>query len=283
MEPAKDTAPFCKQEVDLKIGFVQFAPVLGDAGATMQRIGRLVSHCAEADLLVLPELCNSGYNFESPQQAWDTSEEIADSVFVSYLEALCQRHNLYIASGLNERDGDRLYNTAVLVGPQGYLGKYRKLHLFLNERDYFEPGDVGLPVFDIGSCKIGMLVCFDWLFPEVWRILALKGADIICHPSNLVLPGLAQGAVPIHALTNRIYIVTGNRIGTEGDLSFTGLSTIASPRGDVLEQASPSEEQVGLRDIDISLSREKNITPRNNIFGDRRPEEYSFLLRTGET
>lgn len=122
-----------------------------------------------------------------------------------------------------------------------------------------------------------MLVCFDWIFPEVWRILALKGAEIICHPSNLVLPGFAQKAIPIHALTNRVYIVTANRIGAEGDLLFTGLSTIANPRGDVLVQASQKKEEVGTQDIDITMARDKMVTPRNDLLGDRRPKEYTLL------
>jgi predicted amidohydrolase len=264
----------------LKIGFVQFAPALADVQATMHQIESLAPLCAGADLLVLPELCNSGYNFTSHQQAWESSEQINDSVFLRFLEDLSQRHGFFVVSGLNERDGSRLYNSAVLVGPGGYVGRYRKLHLFMNEVDYFDPGDVGLPVFDIGSCKVGMLICFDWLFPEVWRILALKGADVICHPSNLVLPGLAQSAVPIWALTNRVYVVTANRIGSEGDLTFTGLSTIASPRGDVRMQASASEVRVGLVDADTALSRNKLITPRNDIFRDRRPQEYGLLAET---
>ena len=148
----------------------------------------------------------------------------------------------------------------------------------MNEKDYFEPGDVGLPVFDIGVCKLGMLVCFDWIFPEVWRILALKGVDVICHPSNLVLPGFAQRSVPIHALTNRVYVVTANRIGMEGDLVFTGLSMIANPKGDVLVQALQMEEEVGIVDVDVGLARDKMITARNDIFADRRPNDYAFLL-----
>ena len=122
-----------------------------------------------------------------------------------------------------------------------------------------------------------MLVCFDWIFPEVWRIVALKGAEIICHPSNLVLPGFAQRAVPIHALTNRVYVITANRIGIEGELSFTGLSTIANPQGDILVQASQTEEEVGMEDIDIGMARDKMITPRNHVLHDRRPKEYSLL------
>ena len=261
----------------MKVGFIQLAPVLGDVQATIRKIDRLIHHCEITDILVLPELCNSGYNFNSYQQAWETSEEVESSVFVQYLRSKCKQFNLYIVAGFNERHNELLYNSAILIGPKGYIGKYRKLHLFMNEKDYFKPGDVGLPVFEIGLCKIGMLVCFDWIFPEVWRILALKGAEIICHPSNLILPGFAQKAVPIHALTNRVYIVTANRIGTEGDLSFTGLSTIADPKGEILVQASQAEEEVGIKDIDITMARDKMITHRNDVFSDRRPGEYSLL------
>ena len=265
----------------MKIGFIQFAPVLGDAQATIRKIDGLIDQTKITDILVLPELCNSGYNFTSFEEAWETSERIEDSIFINYLISKCKQFNLYIVSGFNERDNKDLYNSAILIGPKGYIGKYRKLHLFMNEKDYFKPGNIGLPVFDIGLCKIGMLVCFDWIFPEVWRILALKGAEIICHPSNLVLPGLAQKAVPIHALTNRIYTITANRIGIEGDLSFTGLSTIANPNGDILFQASRTEEATVIKDIDIRLARDKIITKKNDLFSDRRPEEYSLLIEKG--
>ena len=262
----------------MKIGFVQCEPVLGDVHATIQRIDDLIHRVTKPDILVLPELCNSGYNFLSYEQAWETSEEISDSIFIRYMESKCAQLNMHIISGFNERDNDKLYNTSVLIGPKGYIGSYRKLHLFMNEKDYFEPGNTGLPVFDIGSCKIGMLVCFDWIFPEAWRIIALKGADIICHPSNMVLPGLAQRAVPIHAITNRVYIITANRVGAERGLSFTGLSMIINPKGDILAQASQAEEEIQIRDIDINMARDKMITQRNDLFGDRRPEEYTALI-----
>jgi len=264
----------------LKIGFLQFSPRLGDVQGTIESIERLLSGCDETDIVVLPELCNSGYNFTSHQQAWDASEPIEGGPFMEFLIAKCRSLNTHIVTGLNERDGDLLYNSAVLIGPNGPIGTYRKLHLFLNEKDFFQPGNAGLPVFDLGTCTLGMLVCFDWIFPEVWRILALKGADIICHPSNLVLPGLAQRAIPIHALTNRVYVVTSNRIGTEGDLTFTGASTIANPRGDVLAQASQAKEELVLREIDIALARDKMITPRNHLLNDRRPEQYILLSKS---
>lgn len=266
-------------ECILKIGFLQFSPLLGDVQGTIQSIERLLSGSDEADILVLPELCNSGYNFTSYQQAWDASEPIEGGPFIEFLIAKCRSLNTHIVTGLNERDGDLLYNSAVLLGPNGHIGAYRKLHLFLNEKDFFQPGNAGLPVFDLGTCTLGMLVCFDWIFPEVWRILALKGADIICHPSNLVLPGFAQRAIPIHALTSRIYVVTANRIGVEGDLTFTGASIIANPRGDVLAQASQAKEELVVREIDIALARDKMMTPRNHLLADRRPEHYALLSK----
>jgi len=262
----------------MKIGFIQFSPKLDDMDANIKKISIFADQFKEADLLVLPELCNSGYNFKSSEQAYDTSEEIEKSEFIDCLKSICKQYDLFIASGFNEREGKELYNTSVLIGPDGFIGKYRKLHLFMNEKKYFKPGNVGLPVFDIGICKVGMLVCFDWMFPEVWRILAIKGADIICHPSNLVLPGLCQRAIPIHSLTNRVYIITANRIGTEDDFTFTGLSTISNPKGEVLYQASEDKEEVKIVDINISLARDKKITPMNDIMDDRRTSEYKELI-----
>lgn len=261
----------------MKIGFIQFAPELGRVDETLLKVTGLIEQAKDADLLVLPELCNSGYNFNGYEQAWDTSEEIEHSVFLESLISKCREFDLYVVTGFNERYRDRLYNSAVLVGPEGYIGKYRKIHLFMNEKDFFEPGNTGLPVFEIGVMRLGLLVCFDWIFPEVWRILALEGADIICHPSNLVLPGLAQRAVPIHALTNRVYTVTANRIGSEGDLTFTGLSTVADPLGNILHQASRTGEEIGIVDVAPALARNKSVTSRNDIFEDRRPDLYGLL------
>ncbi len=264
----------------MKIGFVQFRPVLANVEATIREIDRLSGQFQSADLVVLPELCNSGYNFVSANQAQQTAEDAQSGRFAQYLLALTQRHGQYIVAGINERDEEsgRLYNSAIVVGPWGHVGKYRKLHLFLNERDFFQPGNSGLPVFDLGMCKVGILICFDWIFPEAWRVLALRGADIVCHPANLVLPGLAQRAIPVHAVMNHVFIVTANRIGQEGDLTFTGLSTIANPKGDVLAQASQIETEVQLVDVEMATARDKAITPRNDVLADRRPEEYVDLV-----
>ncbi len=261
----------------MKAGFIQFAPKLGDSSANIERLEQLLPLAASADLVVLPELCHCGYNFESRQQAWNLSEPVKGGEFVAYLESVCRERGFHIVAGLNERDGDRLYNSAVLVGPEGVVGVYRKLHLFLNEKDIFTPGDLGLPVFDIGPAKVGILICFDWIFPETWRVLALRGADIICHPSNLIIPGLAQRAVPIQALMNRVYIITANRCGSEGDLHFTGLSLIADPRGNIPVRAFASGDEVRIIDMDVGLARDKKVTERNDVLADRRPEYYDLL------
>ena len=260
------------------IGFAQFEPRLNDHESTMETVEKLIALGRDSDLLVLPELSNSGYSFSSREHAMRVSESQDNGIFIKLIQTACKKHKMHIVCGFNEREDDRLYNSALLVGPDGMIGKYRKLHLFLNEKDIFEPGNVGLPVFDIGICKIGILICFDWVFPETWRILALKGADIICHPSNLVIPGLAQRAVPIQAVMNRVFTVTANRIGTEGELTFTGRSIIANPDGKVVVEASSTEEEVKLVEIDVSLARDKMITERNHLFEDRRPKEYSRLV-----
>jgi predicted amidohydrolase len=263
----------------IKVGFIQFSPPLGEREECIRRLEPLLGLCRGADLVVLPELCNSGYNFPSREAAWNSSEVVERSEFIRFLEEKCQQLGMHVASGFCEREGENLYNSAVLVGPKGMIGRYRKLHLFMNEKEYFQQGNAGLPVFDLGFCTVGMLVCFDWFFPEVWRIMAIQGADVICHPSNLVLPGLAQKAVPVHALTNRFFVITCNRIGCEGDLRFTGLSLIADPRGEVLAKATEQETEAKLVEIDIEKARDKRITPRNHLFHDRRPREYVLLTK----
>lgn len=264
----------------MKAGFLQYSPVFCDFEKNLQTLHKLLETSPQADLLVLPELCNSGYNLKTRQQAFDYSQNPTDCDFVHLLHRHCKKRGMYIASGFNERDGDKAYNSSVLIGPDGFVGKYRKTHLFWNEKELFTPGEGDLPVFDTPVGKIGILVCFDWVFPEVWRIMAIKGAEIIAHCSNLVLPGLAQRSVPVHALINRFFVITANRIGSEDELTFTGLSTIADPRGNVLYQAKSDSVEAHAVDFDLELARDKMITPRNDVLGDRRPELYHELVKS---
>jgi len=262
----------------IKAGFLQFNPVIGNQERNIDQISGLLQHASDADLIVIPELANSGYNFDSKEQAFELSSSVTDGKFVRFLIKQAKELKLYIVSGILERDGNMLYNSAVLVGPEGFLGKYRKIHLFMNEFDIFEKGDAGLPVFEIKGVKIGILICFDWVFPEVWRILALKGADIICHPSNLVLP-YAQQAVPVHGMVNRVFCITSNRYGTEGNITFSGKSIISDPFGNTLVKAEANKDACIIRELDIDLARDKMITDSNHAFTDRRPESYEELTR----
>jgi predicted amidohydrolase len=211
-------------------------------------------------------------------QAFDLAEEIEKSNFIDFLLTQAKKLKTYIVSGFHEKENDLLYNSAVLVGPDGLIGKYRKIHLFMNEFDIFEKGNLGLPIFTIENIKVGILICFDWVFPEVWRILALKGADIICHPSNLVLP-YAQQAVPVHGMINRVFCITANRYGTESDIKFSGKSIISNPSGDTLHQALPDKDEVTVLNLNIKEARNKNITNRNHAFNDRQPKLYGDILK----
>ncbi len=256
----------------MKLAIIQFAPIFGDLKSTLASLTNLMEKVKEADLVVLPELANSGYNFNSKEEAFNLAETISDSVFIDFLQAKCKLYDFTIATGFAEKEKDNLYNSSVLLNADGIIGTYRKLHLFMNEKKIFKQGNLGLPVFEIKGVRIGMLVCFDWMFPEVWRKLALKGVDIILHPSNLVLP-YAQSVIPSYALVNRIFIATANRIGTEKELCFTGQSIIVSPKGELLAKANKGEEVLTV-DIDPLLARNKMITPLNNAFEDRRTDIY---------
>ena len=162
------------------------------------------------------------------------------------------------------------------------LGCYRKLHLFGFERECFDPGDRPLAVLEHAGLKVGTMICFDWIFPEVARSLALAGADVIAHPSNLVLPGWCQRAMCIRALENHVYTLTANRFGREErsprpGLDFTGSSRIADPLGNVLADAPPDALTLLRTSIDLSLARDKRISSGNHLILERRPTFYAGL------
>ena len=257
------------------IGLLQFSPVYGDIQANIRKIDELLKMQPQADIWVLPELASSGYNFASAEEAFKTSEPINDSHFIQFLKHKAKETGSILVSGFNEREDNILYNSAVMTGPDGLWGHYRKLHLFNREKEYFKPGNLGLPVFDTPLGKVGLLVCFDWMFPEIWRLLALRGAALICHPSNLVLP-YCQSAIPGYSLTNRIFIATTNRTGTEKELTFTGQSVLVNPAGDYLIQAGPDEEGGFTHQVDLSMAEDKKMTPYNDAFKDRRCDYYKL-------
>lgn len=255
---------------------MQMEPVLGEFRTNFEKIDEFVKRAGQADLLVFPELALSGYALKDKETARKlaitaTGEEMGRLV------TMARAAGTHLVVGLAERVEERVYNSAALIGPLGLKGIYRKTHLFGNEQDLFEPGDTGFSVFDVGGVQVGIMICFDWVFPESAGTLARKGAEVIAHPSNLVLP-YASLVMPSRCLENRVFAVTANRIGeeptAEGSLRFRGRSAIISPKGEILMQASPDEEVVTVFDIDPLLARDKKLTPRNHLFEDRRPLFY---------
>lgn len=263
----------------MRVGFFQFNPKLGDITHNLNRIETRLSAVRNLDLIVLPELCNSGYNFSNRNEALRFSEPVPGGETTQSWIKLCRKKRFYLVGGINEFDRGKIYNSAILISPSGYIGKFRKLHLFYNEKKFFQPGNLGLPVFKVKGVKLGILICFDWQFPEAWRILALKGAQIICHPSNLIIPKLSYRALQGHALVNRVFVITANRIGTERGLKFIGNSTIWNPRGEILAQATPNREEVKVIEINPAEARNKFATPKNHIFADMRIRYPEKLLK----
>lgn len=261
----------------MKAGFFQFNPAFQNKRENFDKVG--IAVMAESlDLLVLPEFFATGYQFISKEEVAELAESVPDGETTEFLINLSREKGMYIVAGLPERDGEKFYNSAVLTGPEGFIGTYRKTHLFFEEKIFFSPGDSGFQVWDTPIGRIGIMICFDWFFPESARTLALKGAEVIAHPSNLVLPYCPQ-SMPIRCLENRVYAVTANRIGTEqrkkGDpLTFIGQSQITSPKAEILVRAGCDEEVLMTADIDLSLSRDKQLNQYNDLFKDRRPEFY---------
>ena len=261
----------------MRIGYVQTDPTFGAVKENHSQVAALVA-TARADLWVLPELFATGYQFRSRAEAAELAEPIPEGPTCRFLTDIARAHGCHLVAGVAERTNGNIYNTAVLVGPRGVRARYRKLHLFDTEVQWFTPGDLPLIVVDIGTARIGMMVCFDHLFPEVARTLALAGADVIAHPANLVLPEYGQLTMRVRALENGVFTVTANRVGTEHrtamPLHFTGASQIVAPTGEVLARGTDDQEEARVVTIDPTAARDKAITPHNDRFADRRPRFY---------
>lgn len=269
---------------------IQINPEFGNKAANMAKIkARLEEVAAKgAVIAVLPELANTGYVFESREEAFSLAESAKDGEYVTMLKDIASKHQMYIASGITEREDDCLYNSAVLVGPKGLIGVYRKNHLWGDENVFFEPGNLGMPVFKTPIGRIGMVICFDGWFPELYRIAAMQGADIICNctnwvpmanqPANMLAMAniLAMGA----AHSNALNIICADRCGTERGQPFLGQSIIVGPDGWLAAgPASGTDEQILTAKINIKKTREtRQWNAFNNIVRDRRDDVYDPML-----
>lgn len=260
----------------MKIAFLQYEISFGERLANQRYVDSLLGN-EHFDLLVLPELAFTGYLMQSKPRAIELAEEFDRGPSFDFVHELAEVHDGAVVFGFPERVGDNVYNSAAMVCPDGAAFLYRKTHLFDLEKLWAEPGDTGFNVFEFRDARIGIMICYDWLYPESARTLMLKGADIICHPSNLVLPH-CQDAMITRCLENRVFAITSNRTGTEkqgdAELRFTGRSQIIGYKGNVLARADEANQGLRVTVIDPMLARDKRITPHNDLLADRRADLY---------
>jgi predicted amidohydrolase len=261
----------------------QLAPVLGDApGNRARSLAAIASAAAQgARLVVLPELCTSGYAFTGADEARGLAEP-ADGETVAAWQEAARAHGIVIVAGLCElgATGD-LHNSAVVVDPGGVRAVYRKTHLWDREPDVFAAGDAAPPVVDTLAGRIGLAVCFDSTFPEHMRRAALAGAEIIAVPMNSPAPPRPTEPVPIEiaiamaaANANRVWIVQADRTGEERGIRWAQASVVVDPDGSVVA-GPPDGEALIAADLDLARARDKSWGERNDVFADRRPKLYA--------
>ena len=273
----------------------QYAPVLGDLPANVEKGARAIEEAAAggADVIVLPEMANSGYVVFSSAEARALAERPEESPAVACWQELAQRYDTHIIAGFGEKVSDTaLYNSALVIGPTGILGAYRKTHLFFEEKLYYRPGDLGFPVFELPFGRIGILICYDLRFPEASRILALKGADMICVPTNWVsmmtpdrlwdAQGYCQAnyVAIANAAMNQVFMACADRVGEERGVQFLGCSLIIDPAGTPLAgPASADGEEVLVTEMNLAAARRaKSRNDLNHTWLDRRTDLYSSTL-----
>jgi predicted amidohydrolase len=212
------------------------------------------------------------------------AEDFRDSPTIKLLCSIAEKRKLHFVAGIAEKEGEHFYNSAVLITPErGLTAIYRKVHLFNEEKFFFQAGNIPFQVHQTTLAKIGMLVCFDWAFPEAARVLALKGAQVLCHPANLVLP-YCQKTMIGRCIENRVFAVTANRTGSdvkgERILEFKGQSQIVDTKGNVLAASDQTREEIKTVCLNPEDADNKNITPHNHLLNDRRVDFYKDLAAT---
>jgi predicted amidohydrolase len=259
----------------MKIGLVQFRPELFQVKENVEKGIKLIEN-EDAELFVFPELAFTGYTFNTKNEVEWVSEDINGFSIKSFRDFAFSK-NTNVVFGFVEKKDNKFYNSSILIKPNGEYRIYRKTHLFYEEKLFFEKGDTGFWVEEVNGIKIGLAICFDWFFPESFRTLALKGAQIIAHSADLVMP-YCQEANKIRSLENRVFIVTSNRWGEEVNVlnsnNFTGMSQITNPKGEVIIRFPKKGDKVKVVDINPDEALNKNINKYNHIFEDRIEKFY---------
>lgn len=256
---------------NMKLGYIQFDPKFGDKEANLKKIGELVVKASKADLLVLPEMCTTGYMMNSYEEAESLSEETNGNI-VSELIKIAKINDVYLIVGMPEKERGQIFITSVVVGPEGLIAKHQKSHLFMKDKLYFTPGNTKPIVFEINGTKIGLGVCYDYMFPEFWRKLALEGAEVFVNTANFVYD-YGFKMMQARAIENGVFSITVNRVGAERGTTFRGGSEIVDNRGNVQKKAG-DEEEIFVIEIDAKKSRIKQWNEYNDLFKDRRIDLY---------
>lgn len=262
----------------MKIAIVQFQPELFDYASNSEKLLHF-AETVEADLICFPELSTTGYFFQNREQSKEYAEP-CDGKTYQQMSKIAQTHNKILVYGYPEIEDGLVYNSSLAVFPERKYDKsYRKSHLFYKEQYAFEPGNSGFFVIEYApfDLRLGMMICYDWRFPEAARSLAIQGADLIVCPSNLVTH-LWPKVMPARAVENKVYLAVANRIGKEQyageELVFNGRSAIYGYNGQTLCVASEDKEEIIYADIDPKKTRDKSFNEFNDIFNDRRPAIY---------
>lgn len=270
----------------MKIAAVQMDVTLGEVDRNLSAIETRFREAVDngAKLVVFPECAITGYCFESLNEAMPFAQPIPGPA-TERLSAVCAELDAFAVFGMLERDGDRVFNAAVLVGPNGVIGGYRKTHLpFLGVDQYVNDGDQPFAVHQTADINVGMNICYDSAFPEASRCLTLLGADLIALPTNWP-PGaecVATHVLNTRAMENAVYFAAANRVGEERGFRFIGLSRICGPDGSTLATSDDDSETILYADIDPEKSRNKRVVRevgRHAIdrLADRRPDLYASL------
>lgn len=247
-----------------KVAAIQMNCILGNKQENLAKAKKLVEQAIQqgAKLIVLPELFNTGYRVE--EHDWELAEPIPGYT-TDWMSEISARNGIYLVGCMLEKGQTKglVYDTAVVVGPDGLIGSYRKIHLWDTENTRFAKGEE-FPVFDLGIVRLGMQICYEVGFPEGARILTLNGADIVVYPSAFGKARLYAWDVATRsrALENGIYLIACNRTGTEkGETTFGGTSRIVNPEGKILAEAS-QEDEVILSEIDLDVvARQRRTIP----------------------
>ncbi|CAB3761412.1 nitrilase family protein [Paraburkholderia humisilvae] len=273
-------------ESRLGVACIQMQPEVGAKSRNVAHATELIeqAHARGARLIVLPELCNTGYVFESREEAFALSETLDGGETIRAWASLATRLDVTLVAGYAERDGDVLYNSAAIIGPRQVLGNYRKLHLWGDEHLFFEPGNLGVPVFHTPFGRVACAICYDIWFPEVFRLAANRGADILCVPTNWVpmpaqpdgLPVMANLLAMAGAHSNGLFVAAADRVGHERGQPFLGCSVIVDAHGwPVAGPASATDEAVLVAQVNLAdARRHRQLNAFNHVLRDRRPEVY---------